>query len=128
MGISILIVDDSALTRAFIRRTILMVGETVGPIYEAADGRAGLEQLRRQPVDLLLADLQMPTMDGVQMVRQMWAEPALARTPVVIVSADPNTDRLNQLKAEGAVGYLRKPFTPEEFQRALQPILGNALC
>ena len=56
----------------------------------------------------------------------MWADPALARVPVVMVSADPDTDRLEGLRAAGAAGYLRKPFTPEEFRAVVMPLFGGA--
>jgi two-component system chemotaxis response regulator CheY len=127
MGRSILIVDDSATTRAFIRRAVRMAGVDADAVHEAADGAIGLDLLRAHRVDLVFADLQMPNLDGEQMVRQMWADPALRRTPVVMVSADPDTDRLEALRAAGAAGVLRKPFTPEEFSAAVAPLFGGAL-
>jgi two-component system chemotaxis response regulator CheY len=124
MGHSILIVDDSATTRAFIRRAVQMVGILTDTIQEAADGAAGLALLRTHRFDLVFADLHMPIMDGAEMVRKMWADATLKDVSVLIVSADPNTERLDALRAEGACGYLRKPFTPEDFQSAVKPFLG----
>jgi two-component system chemotaxis response regulator CheY len=126
MGHAILIVDDSATTRAFIRRALGMVGVEADAIHEAADGAIALALMKTVPVDFVFADLQMPNVDGEEMVRRMWADPALARVPVVMVSADPDADRLEGLRAAGAAGYLRKPFTPEEFRTVVMPFFGGA--
>jgi two-component system chemotaxis response regulator CheY len=110
MNHSVLIVDDSATTRALIRRTIQLVGMASTSITEAADGAAGLSALEARPVDLVLASER------------------LKKIPVLIVSADPNTERLELLKAQGVAGVLRKPFTPEEFRAAIRPIFGELAC
>ncbi len=121
---SLLIVDDSATTRAFIRRTIQMAGIEADTFHQASDGLAGLQILRNHPIDLVLADLHMPIMDGAEMARRILADDTLKHIPVLIVSADPNTERLEQLRKEGAAGYVRKPFTPEAFRDAIVPLLG----
>lgn len=126
MNHKILIVDDSATTRAFIRRSIKMAGFDTDAIHEASDGAAALAILARQTVDLVLADLHMPTMDGVEMTRRIMADEKLKNIPVVVVSADPNTQRLERLKEEGIRGYVRKPFTPETMRTVLTPLLGGA--
>lgn len=123
---SILIVDDSAITRAFVRRTLQMAGIESKIVREAADGAAALQLLRTHPVDLVLADLHMPVMDGVQLARAILADEKLKHVPVLIVSADPNTDRLEQLRKEGVAGYIRKPFTPEAFRDAIHRLTGVA--
>lgn len=126
MGHSFLIVDDSATTRAFIKRTLQMTGIPIDKCHEAADGAAGLEMLKANAVDLVLADLHMPIMDGAEMARRILKDEKLKHVPVLVVSADPNTERLDQLRGEGVAGYVRKPFTPETFRDAVQPILGGA--
>ena len=118
-GHNILIVDDSATTRAYIRRAIALSGVTAGNVYEAANGQEALEVMSRQDVDVLLADLQMPQMDGGQMVRHMFEDPKLRDVVVIVISADPNKAAVESVLRTGARGYLPKPFTPEAFRREL---------
>lgn len=125
MAHNILIVDDSATTRAFIRRTIGLAGFPVADLYEAGDGAAALGVLAARRVDLVVTDLHMPTMDGIEMTRRMRADPACRDIPVVVITADPNTDRLDRLREAGVKGYLRKPFTPESVRGALELAMGG---
>ncbi len=126
MSYSIMIVDDSATTRAMIRRIIGMAELPVSQLYEAPDGKAALERLAAAPVDLVLADLNMPEMSGVEMTHLMRQDQRMKQIPVVVVSAEPNIDRLTQLKADGVQGYVRKPFTPEVIRDVVTQLLGGA--
>lgn len=124
MAHNILIVDDSATTRAMIKRTIRLAEIAVDNLYDAADGVAGLEVLSSSRVDLVLADLNMPNMGGVEMTRRMRQTEGMQSVPVVIVSAEPNAQRLEELKQHGIQGYIRKPFTPESLRDLIAEILG----
>lgn len=127
MSHKILIVDDSATTRAMIKRIVGLCGVDVASVLEAADGAQGLAVLRQNGgADLVLADLHMPNMGGVEMTQQILADPKLRHVPVVIVSADPNLSRIEELKGRGVKGYLGKPFTPESFREVLGRILPMA--
>jgi two-component system chemotaxis response regulator CheY len=111
---SVLIVDDSATTRALIKRTLRLANLPVGELYEASNGFEALAVMDRYQVDLVLADLHMPEMGGVELTRAMRAEESMREIPVVIVSAEPNSTKLDELrKAPGVRGCIRKPFTPE---------------
>jgi len=121
---SILIVDDSATTRAVVKRIITLCGFDAANVIEAGDGNVALDLLGTRAVDLVLADLHMPNMGGIEMTQRMSADPRLRTIPVVIVSADPNANRIDQLKQQGVRGYLAKPFTPERFREVLGQILG----
>jgi two-component system chemotaxis response regulator CheY len=125
MAHSILIVDDSATTRALIKRVISMCGIEVGRIDEAGNGKAALERLAAAPSDLVLADLNMPEMDGVEMAGRILADPRLRHIPVIVISAEPQRERLEQLKRQGIRGYLRKPFTPESIRDVITGIFGG---
>ena len=116
MNCNILIVDDSATTRAVIKRTIRLAGLTDGQIYEVDSGRAGLEMLGCVRIDLVLADLHMPLMNGEEMARQALANPTTSDIPIIVISAEPNIARLQQLVDAGVKGFLRKPFTPEQLR------------
>jgi two-component system chemotaxis response regulator CheY len=128
MAHSILIVDDSATTRAVIKRAVQLSGvETGGQVHEAANGKLALDLLAGGTrVDLVLADLHMPEMTGVEMTRRMLADPKLRSIPVVVVTAEPNTAKLEELKKQGVWGYLRKPFTPEGIRKIITETLGVA--
>lgn len=120
---TVLIVDDSAVTRAAIKRTLVLAGLPATRVFEAPHGKAALEVLDHVSVDLVLADLQMPEMDGVEMTRRILANPATRQTPVIVVSADPDAQKIEQLKRDGVRGYVRKPFTPEQIRDGIRQVL-----
>jgi two-component system chemotaxis response regulator CheY len=124
MPYNILIVDDSATTRAMVKRIITLCGFDTADVLEACDGKEGLDVLGARAIDLVLADLHMPNMGGIEMTQRMMGDPKLRNIPVVIVSADPNANRIDQLKQQGVKGYLAKPFTPERFRDVLGQLLG----
>lgn len=120
----ILIVDDSATTRAMIKRVIKMSELPVEQVLEAGDGATALEMLASSAVNLVLLDLNMPTMDGVEVTRRMRSEQATRHIPIVIISAEPNADQLTQLKLSGIQGVIRKPFTPEMIRDIVTRVMG----
>lgn len=122
MSYSILIVDDSATTRAMIKRVIRMAEIPVSSIHEAPDGAAGLKLLEEHPFDLILADLNMPQMDGFEMTRRIRADERTKSIPVVIVSASPNADEF--ARHQQINGCLNKPFTPEAIREVVEQALG----
>lgn len=129
MALNILIVDDSKLTRRAIRRIIGMLELEVEALFEAADGLEAIEIIDGPvKIDLVLADLNMPRMSGIEMIYQMRGNEATKSIPVVIVSTESSTTRIEALLADGAADYLHKPFTPEQIravlQRTLQPKVG----
>jgi two-component system chemotaxis response regulator CheY len=124
MPYNILIVDDSATTRAMVKRIITLCGFDAADVLEACDGKEALDVLGARAIDLVLADLHMPNMGGIEMTKRMMDDPRLRNIPVVIVSADPNANRIDQLKQQGVKGYLAKPFTPERFRDVLGQLLG----
>ena len=123
MNHSILIVDDSATTRAVIKRTIRLTGLATD-LHEAASGEEALALLSSQSVDLVLADLNMAGMNGIEMIRRLKSNDQLRSIPVLVITAEPNASRLEKLKSEGVKGYIRKPFTPEEIRNTLNETLG----
>ena len=121
---TVLIVDDSATTRAMIKRTIQLAALPVERLYEAGNGREALDLMDCLKVDLVLADLNMPDMNGFEMTRRMSASTALRGIPVVVVSAEPNAQDF----AHGCAsvrGVLRKPFTPEGIRTMVNQVMGG---
>jgi two-component system chemotaxis response regulator CheY len=125
MAINILIVDDSALTRKAIRRIISMLDLDVNEVLEAGDGADAIEKMNGPiTIDLVLADLNMPKMGGIEMIYKMRGDEATKSIPVVIVSTESSTTRIEGLLADGANDYLHKPFTPEQIREVLTRTVG----
>jgi two-component system chemotaxis response regulator CheY len=122
MAWNILIVDDSSLTRKRIRRIIEMADLDIGEFMEAENGREALGILENSNIDLVLSDLNMPEMGGAEMVQRMKSHEATKSIPVVVVSTESKTARIQKLLAEGVRDYLHKPFTPEEFKEIIQSL------
>lgn len=122
MALSVLIVDDSALTRKKIRRIIEMVDLEVEQFMEAGNGVEALKIMDESKVNLVLADLNMPEMGGAEMIRRMRSNEAVKSVPVVVISTESKTTRVKELLAEGVKDYLHKPFTPEEFRELIQTV------
>lgn len=125
MGYQILIVDDSATTRAIIKRSIQMAQVPADSLAEAANGKEALRLLSGCRYDLVLADLNMPEMGGEELTQAMAAQDGLRDIPVVIVSAEPNAVRMAQLKRNGVRACLDKPFTPELIKKVITETLGG---
>ncbi len=124
MGIDMLVVDDSPVTRKMVRRALGLCGIEVGEVYEAADGAEALEQLGQHRVDLVLADINMPVMNGIELVERMSRDPELCTVPVVIVATPMSQDRVEFVLDKGARAYLAKPFRPEALRDVVVQILG----
>jgi two-component system chemotaxis response regulator CheY len=124
MAYRILIVDDSPAMRAFIRRVIDLSGFEVLEFREAANGLEALEGLRLHPVDAVLTDINMPLMDGEELLRRMAADQALGSIPVLVISTDATEHRIGRMMSLGARGYITKPFLPEVLRAELDRSLG----
>jgi two-component system, chemotaxis family, chemotaxis protein CheY len=120
----LLIVDDSPAMRSYIRRVIDLCGFDVSFCFEAGDGEEALAVLRREWVDAILTDINMPGVDGEELLRRIAAEDLLRGVPAIIVSTDATRPRIERLLALGARGYLTKPFRPEDLRAELERSLG----
>ncbi len=125
MGYCILLVDDSATTRGLIKRSIQLAELPVSEFLEAANGREALAMLHGHAVDLILADLNMPEMNGIELAHAVLANPATAPVQIAIISAEPGGARLLELRRAGIKGYLRKPCTPEALRDLVMPLMEN---
>lgn len=124
MELNIMVVDDSPVMRAFIRRVIGLTGLKVGTVYEAGNGEDALRLLRDHRTDLILTDINMPQMDGEELIRQMESDASLQTIPVLVVSTDSTQLRVRRLLDLGAKGYLTKPFQPETLRDEVEKALG----
>lgn len=124
MAFRFLIVDDSPAMRAVVRRVLAMTGLPVDGCWEAANGQEALDLLANQSVDLILTDINMPSMDGEQFVARLQTLDACRDIPVLVVSSAQTELRAQRLLALGARGFVKKPFLPETLREQLLQVLG----
>lgn len=125
MAYRVLVVDDSAAMRAFIRRVFDLSGLDVEKLYEASDGQDALALLEMEWVDVILTDINMPGMNGEEFIRRLSESGRAAITPIIVVSTDATAARRESLLQMGARGYLSKPFAPETLQAEIERALGK---
>jgi len=123
MPLNVLIVDDSSVMRAMIIKTIRMSGLDLGDVYQAGNGKEGLDAARENWVDLVVADINMPVMNGEEMIDQMKADPELSALPTIVISTEGSETRIQRLEKKG-VTFIHKPFTPEIIRDAIQELTG----
>ena len=123
MAKSLMIVDDSATMRKIIIRTVGMSGLSFNRTEEAGNGAEALEKLNAGPVDIMLCDINMPEMSGTELVKKVRELPACADTKIIMVTTESSQEIVDGAMADGANGFITKPFTPEKFQEKLSPFM-----
>ena len=123
MSFNILIVDDSAVMRAMIARTLRLSGVPVGELHEAGNGAEALERIADHWIDLVLLDINMPVMNGEEMLRRLRADPETAHLPVIVVSTESSETRVQALEELG-VAFVHKPFAPEDLRATILRVTG----
>ncbi len=121
-----LIVDDSSVMRKIVERSLRQAGLDTLVVFEAGSGTDGLELLKGQPVDLILSDINMPLMDGLEFLRQLRAQNLAPGVPVVMITTESSEEHVKQAILAGAQGYIRKPFTAEQVKERVLPLLNAA--
>lgn len=125
MALNVLVVDDSATVRSVIAKTLRLAEVPINELHEASNGEEALMVLRDQWIDLVFSDLNMPVMDGMALVERMSSDELLKVIPVIIVSTEGSTTRIEELKLKGISGFIRKPFTPEQVREMIDQVLGG---
>jgi len=118
-----LIVDDSSVMRKIVERSLRQAGLNL-TVIEAGNGAEALGLLDTHPVDLILSDINMPVMDGLEFVRQLQTVEKLRGVPVVMITTEGSESNVVQALSLGAKGYIRKPFTPDQVKEHVLPVLG----
>jgi two-component system chemotaxis response regulator CheY len=121
-----LIVDDSSVMRKIIERALRQAGLDPLVVHEAGSGTEGLDVLKTQHVDLILSDINMPLMDGLEFLRQIRAQNLAPGVPVVMITTESSEEHVRQAILAGAQGYIRKPFTSEQVKERVLPLLNAA--
>lgn len=123
MGKKVLIIDDSNTMRKIVTRSLRQAGLDFDAVLEAGDGQAALDVLAGETVDIILSDINMPVMDGIEFLRQKQADAKIKDIPVVMITTEAGADILDEAKSLGASGSIKKPFTPDQIQETLGSLL-----
>ncbi len=121
-----LIVDDSSVMRKIVERALRQAGLDLMVVHEAGSGSEGLDLLKAKQVDLILSDINMPSMDGLEFLRQLRAQNLAPGVPVVMITTESSEEHVKQAILSGAQGYIRKPFTAEQVKERVLPLLDAA--
>ncbi|MFY9907148.1 MAG: response regulator [Terriglobales bacterium] len=118
-----LIVDDSSVMRKIVERSLRQAGIELEKVTEAGNGAEALASLHDNPVDLILCDINMPVMDGLEFVREVAKLDSAKGVPIVMITTEGSESHVVQALSAGARGYIRKPFTPDQVKEHVLPVL-----
>ncbi|HLH08483.1 MAG TPA: response regulator [Terriglobales bacterium] len=118
-----LIVDDSSVMRKIVERSLRQAGIELAQVFEAGNGADALALLKSEKVDLILSDINMPVMSGLEFVQQLKEGAIATNVPIVMITTEGSEANVMQALSCGARGYIRKPFTPEEVRDHILPLL-----
>ena len=121
-----LIVDDSSVMRKIVERALRQAGLETLVVHEAGNGSEGLDLLRAKTVDLILSDINMPSMDGLEFLRQLRSQNLAPGVPVIMITTESSEEHVKQAILAGAQGYIRKPFTAEQVKERVLPLIRAA--
>ena len=124
-GITALIVDDSSVMRKIVERSLRQAGITLTRVFEAGNGAEAMTFLSDNRVDLILCDINMPVMDGLEFVKAIRGLPNAKDVPVVMITTEGSESHVVQALSNGARGYIRKPFTPDQVKEQVIPVLAD---
>jgi two-component system chemotaxis response regulator CheY len=125
MSIRALIVDDSSVMRKIVERSLRQAGLDLSQVSEASNGAEALAVLAETQVDLILCDINMPVMDGLEFIKQLPGVANAKAVPVVMITTEGSESHVVQALSCGARGYIRKPFTPDQVKEHVVPVLGG---
>jgi len=118
-------VDDSSVMRKIVERSLRQAGIEVGEVTEAGNGAEALAEVQKSAFDLILSDINMPAMDGLEFLRNLSNVDSARGVPVVMITTEGSEARVVEALSVGAKGYIRKPFTPEQVKERIAPLLGG---
>ena len=127
MSIRALIIDDSSVMRKIVERSLRQAGLDLSEVFQAGNGAEALSTLKDSPVDLILCDINMPVMDGIEFIKQLPGVENAKNVPVVMITTEGSEAHVVQALSCGARGYIRKPFTPEQVKEHVVPVLAGKL-
>ena len=120
-----LIVDDSSVMRKIVELSLRQAGIELNQVLEAGNGAEALAVLQGSQVDLILCDINMPVMDGLEFIKQLREIEKAKGVPVIMITTEGSEAHVVQALSNGARGYIRKPFTPEQVKTQVVPVLAG---
>lgn len=123
MGYTVLVVDDSSVMRKIISKNLRLAGVKIDHLLEAGDGQEGLEQLTKWQCDIILSDVNMPNMDGLEFVKEIRKQSKLEQCKIIMVTTESGVDIVDEAMTAGANGYVVKPFTPVQLSEKIKESL-----
>ena len=121
----VLIVDDSSVMRKIVERSLRQAGLDLTEVLEASNGAEALTEVQKGSLDMILSDINMPVMDGLEFLKNLASLEAAKGVPVIMITTEGSEARVVEALSAGAKGYLRKPFTPEQVKERVTPLLGG---
>ena len=125
--LKVLIVDDSSVMRKIVERALRQAGLDLTEVLEASNGAEALTEVKKGTLDMILSDINMPVMDGLEFLRNLGSIECAKGVPVVMITTEGSEARVVEALSAGAKAYLRKPFTPEQVKERVTPLLGGVL-
>jgi len=122
-ALRVLIVDDSSVMRKIVDRSLRQAGLEIKEVFEASNGVEALARMQQTRVDLILSDINMPAMDGLELVRQLQAVENAKGVPIVMITTEVGESHVLQALSSGARGYIRKPFSPDQIKERIISLL-----
>ena len=123
MSLNILIVDDSTVVRMSIIRVLKIAEIPLDNVFQAANGQEGLDVLEDNWIDMVLADINMPVMNGEEMIEKIRANPIWKDLPILVISTEGSKTRIERLEQKGAK-FIHKPFPPETIREVICEMTG----
>jgi two-component system, chemotaxis family, chemotaxis protein CheY len=124
MSFNVLIVDDSNSMRAVIKKIISISGFKMDNCYEAGNGVEALEVLSKSWVDIILSDINMPEMNGLELLNRLKQDELYRDIPFIVITTEGSSERMEEAFNCGARGFIKKPFLPEDVKRILHEVIG----
>ncbi len=124
MSFNVLIVDDSNAMRAVIKKVVALSGFQMDKCLEAGNGRQAMELLADQWVDVIISDINMPEVNGLELLDLLGKNEILKEIPVIMITTEASEQRMKEAFARGAKGFIKKPFLPEEIKKVLYEVIG----
>jgi two-component system chemotaxis response regulator CheY len=121
--LDVLIVDDSAAIRKILQRVLRQTDLNLGEISEAGDGSEAVEMLKNRTFGLILSDINMPQMDGLQLLARIKEMEHLRNVPVIMITTEGGQGKVMEAVQLGATGYVRKPFTADQIKEKLAGVI-----
>lgn len=124
MSFNLLIVDDSNAMRAVIKKIVIISGFKMDKCLEANNGKEAMDLLSTNWIDIIISDINMPEVNGLELLDQLKKHDTLKEIPVIMITTEGSSERMQDAFKRGAKGFVKKPFLPDEIKKVLYDVIG----